>query len=301
MRLSSFNQVIELVKKGQPASVAVAFAHEKHVLETIKQALQLNMIEPHLIGNTDLIKEIADKIGLNLESIAIYQAETEEEAAYLAAKMANEGQVKFIMKGFLNSAPFLKGVLHKDFQLKTGKLLSHLSIFEIPNQNRLIYMSDGGINIDPNMEQKEQILKNAADFLLSIGIVEPRMAILSANELVNEKMKVTIDAQKLAKQGKEGGFGKVKIEGPLPLDLAISKESLKTKGLKSEIDGEADFFLVPTIEAGNILGKSITYFANGKMAGIVLGAKIPLILNSRSDSIEAKLASIALAVLAVQE
>lgn len=300
MRLASFEQVYDIAKNGKPAPVAVAFAHEEHILETIKQALELKMIEPHLVGKIDLIKKVATKIGLNLDRISLYEADTEFAAAYLAAKLANEDRVKFIMKGFLNSTPFLRGVLHKDFQLRTDKLLSHLSIFEIPNQNRLIYMSDGGINIEPNTNQKEQIIQNAVSFLRLIGMAEPRIAILSANELINEKMKVTLEAQELVERGNKGAFGNVLIEGPLPLDLAISKESLKTKGIESKLNGEADFFLVPTIEAGNILGKSITYFANGKMAGIVLGAKIPLILNSRSDSIEAKLASIALAVLAVQ-
>lgn len=300
MRFKNYEEVISQARIGDPVKVSVAAAHDEEVLKAIKQAVELDIIEPYLVGDEEEIKTIANQIGFDLKKFKIIQASTEEEAAFLAAKLADDGETQIIMKGFINSTPFLKGVLSKELHLKTGRIFSHLSAFEIPGFDHLYYMSDGGLNISPDLEQKEQILKNSIEFLHQIGIETPKVALLSANERVNEKMPVTVECEQLSKRGKEGRFGSVIIEGPLPLDLSISKESLYHKGIYSQIDGDADFLLVPTIEAGNIFGKAITYFAKGVMAGVVLGAKVPLILNSRSDSAKAKLASIALSVVATK-
>jgi len=297
MRYRNYDEVIARARIGEPVRVSIAAAHDEEVLKAVKQAVELKMIEPYFIGNEE-IYNIAKQIGFDISGFSMLSAVTEEENAYLAAKLANEDQVQIIMKGFINSTPFLRSVLNKDFDLKTGRILSHLSAFEIPSFDHLYYMTDGGLNIAPNLVQKEEILQNSIEFLRQIGLDKPKVALLSANERVNEKMPVTIDCRILAEKASQGFFGSVVMEGPLPLDLAISKESLYHKGINSEIDGDADLFLVPTIESGNIFGKALTYFANGVMAGVVLGAKVPLILNSRSDSAKAKLASIALAVVA---
>jgi phosphate butyryltransferase len=228
----------------------------------------------------------------------VVAAADEHEACFLAAELAANGKAKAIMKGLANSTPFLKGVLHKDLNLKMNRLISHLSAFDIPSFERIVYMTDGGLNIQPTMEQKKEIIDNAVQFLHCLGLEEPRVALLAANERINEKMPVTVEAQELTSFFQHGYTGKnFLIDGPLPLDLAISEVSLQHKGLQSKLGGKADLLIVPTIEAGNIFGKAITYFAGGTMAGIVLGAKVPLILNSRSDSARAKLASIAMAVV----
>jgi len=300
VRFKNYEEVINKARTGQPVKISVAAAHDEEALKAIKQAVELEMIEPYFVGDEREIIRIADVIGFDIKEFEIINTDSEEEAAFQAAKLANDGEVQVIMKGFINSTPFLKGVLHKDLNLRTGRIFSHLSAFEIPGFNYLYYMTDGGLNITPDLGQKEQILSNSIEFLHQIGIETPKVALLSANERVNEKMPVTLDCHELSKRGKDGRFGSVLIEGPLPLDLAISKDSLYHKGIDSELDGEADLLLVPTIEAGNIFGKSITYFANGVMAGVVLGAKVPLVLNSRSDSAKAKLASIALAVVATK-
>jgi phosphate butyryltransferase len=298
MRFQNFNEVINTAKANPPISLCVAAANDFEVLQAVKEGVQYGIIEPILIGKIDQIAEIAEKIDFDLMPYKIVAAETESEAAYLAAKLAHQGQAKMIMKGAINSTPFLKSVLHKDFQLKTGRILSHLSAFEIPGKEKLIFMTDGGLNIAPNSLQKMEIIINSVDFLTQIGIRNSKIALLAANERTNEKMPVTLEAQEIAQLIQcEIPKGCV-IEGPLPLDLAISKQSLSHKGVTSEINGDADLLVVPTIEAGNIFGKSITYFANGVMAGIVLGAKVPLVLNSRSDCAKAKLASIALGALA---
>ncbi|OEF98843.1 phosphate butyryltransferase [Vulcanibacillus modesticaldus] len=301
MRFKNFEEVIVRAQKGQPVRVSVAAAHDEDVLTAIKQGVELSLIEPFFVGNKKEIQSIAEHMGFDIDPFEIYSTTTETETAYIAAKLADEKKTQIIMKGFINSTPFLKGVLHKDFKLKTDRILSHLSIFEIPGYERLLFMTDGGLNIAPDINQKEQILYNAIEFIHKLGVNTPKVAILTANERVNEKMPVTVEAHRLAQLASEGRFGSAIVEGPLPLDLAISKESLYHKGINSEVDGEADLFLVPTIEAGNILGKAITYFAKGIMAGVVLGAKVPLILNSRSDSAKAKLASIAISVVANNE
>ena len=300
MRFKNYEEVITKARTGEPVRISVAAAHDEEVLIAIKDAVELKMVEPYLVGNKNEILSISRKIGFDISNFEIIATETEEEAAFIAAKLADEGKTQVIMKGFVNSTPFLKGVLHKELNLKTGRVFSHLSAFEIAGFDHLYFMTDGGLNIAPDVVQKEQILKNSIEFLRQIGIEKPKVALLSANELINEKMPVTVECKELADKAKTGGFGSVIMEGPLPLDLAISKESLHHKGIQSEIDGDADLLLVPSIEAGNIFGKSLTYFAKGVMAGVVLGAKVPLILNSRSDSAKAKLASIALAVVSTK-
>lgn len=299
MHFKSFNQVFEISKKSQPVKVSVACAHDEDVLLAIKEAVEEDFIIPILVGNENEIRRLADKLSFSIEEFEIIHTGSDEAGAYEAARLAHIGEAKVIMKGLLNSTPFLKGVLHKDFQLKTGRIFSHLSIFEIPGMDRLVYITDGGLNIAPDEGQKMQIVLNALQFLIEIGLSSPKVALLAANELINEKMPVTVECQNIV-QGIKEQIPHCLIEGPLPLDLAISKESLKHKGIHSDVNGEADLLVVPTIEAGNIFSKGITYFAKGTMAGIVLGAKVPLVLNSRSDSAKAKLASLALAVLAAQ-
>jgi phosphate butyryltransferase len=231
----------------------------------------------------------------------VIPAQTDEQSAYLAAELAQRGAVGCLMKGMINSSLFLKGVLHRDFHLRNGQLLSHLSIFEVPGFSRLLFLSDGGLNIHPNLAEKDSILLNAIDFMRRLGIDTPKVALLAANEQVNEKMPETLDAWQLSQRAQQGHFGSAVVEGPLPLDLAISKEAVAHKGITSKINGEADLLFAPTIEVGNVLGKAITYFGNGVMAGLVLGAKVPLILTSRADSYDAKLASIAFARLAFSQ
>lgn len=298
MRYKNFNEVIAEAQKRPPVKMSVAAAHDRDVLEAVKAAVELGIVEPFLVGNPQKIFEAARELNFSIEKFPIYPAYTEDENAFKAAKLASDGVVHLIMKGFVNSTPFLKGVLHRELQLKTSRVISHLSVFDIPGAEQLVCMTDGGINISPDFEQKKQIITNAVDFLVQIGVDCPRVAILAANERVSEKMPITVEADGLAMVIKKESSHPLLIEGPLPLDLAISRESMLHKGLDSELNGAADLLIVPTIEAGNFLGKAITYFARGTMAGIVLGAKVPLVLNSRSDSADAKLASIALAVVA---
>lgn len=278
--------------------MSIAAAHDLAVLEAVKDAVDLGIVEPIFVGDAPQIAQLAGLMGFSIDKFEILNADNDEEAALISAKLASEKQAQAIMKGLVNSTPFLKGVLKKELNLRTGRIFSHLSAFEIPGTDALLFMTDGGINIAPTFDQKKQIVLNSLDFLGMIGMKNPRTAILAANELVMDMMPVTCEASKLVSELKAESENSLLIEGPLPLDLAISKDSLLHKGIESELDGKAELLIVPTIEAGNIFGKAITYYAHGTMAGIVLGAKVPLVLNSRSDSSKAKLASIALAVVA---
>ncbi|RDU36730.1 phosphate butyryltransferase [Neobacillus piezotolerans] len=298
MRYRSFSDVVEDVRNKKPIRMSIAAAHDLAVLEAVKEAAGLGIIEPILIGDEKQIKQMSGLMDFRVEDFKVIHTDTDEQASHTAAKLASEGKVQAIMKGLVNTTPFLKGILNKELSLRTGRIFSHLSAFEIPGTGQLLFMTDGGINIAPDYCQKKQIVLNALEFLDKVGIACPRTAILAANELVMETMPVTCEAGRLVAELKAEYSKPLLIEGPLPLDLAISKESLLHKGIESSLEGRADLLIVPTIEAGNIFGKAITYYAHGTMAGIVLGARVPLVLNSRSDSAKAKLASIALAVAA---
>lgn len=212
-------------------------------------------------------------------------------------RLVHENRADVLMKGLVDTATFMKAVLNPDFGLRTGELLSHLAAFEVPNFNRIIFVTDGGINIAPTLEEKISILKNAIRALRAIGYTEPKVAVLSAVETVSFKMQSSVDAAILAKMAERNQIKGALVDGPLALDNAVSEEAAAHKGIKSPVAGRADLILVPNIETGNALGKSLTFLAGGLMAGIVVGAKAPVVLSSRADSPLSKLMSIVLACL----
>lgn len=297
MRYAGFDELLDRVKRNGKARVAVAAAADKEVLEAIKLAQDQELIEPVLVGELDQISKIAREIGLSLESALLIQAESPVEAAHKAVDSVVDGNADFLMKGLVNSGDFLKAVLRAERGLRTGSLLTHLAAFEIPGYSHLLFVTDGGMNIAPNLEQKKEILKANLRYLRSIDMDEVNVVVIAANEVPNPKMPATLDAKALYDLGQQGEFPGAVVEGPLALDCAVSQSALKHKGIQSHINGEADLILVPTIEVGNVLGKSIVYFAGGFMAGIILGAQVPIVLTSRSDTARSKLMSLALAAL----
>jgi phosphate butyryltransferase len=297
MQYQNFQQVIDKVKELPKLKVSVANAQDERVLQALKQAVKEGFVEPVLVGSRSEIERAAWEADFDLAGIEIRQADG-LEGPDMAVKLVRGGYCQVLMKGLVNSSAFLKAVLNKEWGLCTGQVLSHLAIYEINGYDRLIFITDGGMNIAPDIETKKQILQNAVNFAQSLGIAQPKVAVLSANEKVSEKMPVTLEAQQLANLAKNGAFGSAIVDGPLALDIAINEESARHKGIKSPVAGHADILLVPDIEAGNILGKSITYFAGGVMAGIVLGAAAPIVMPSRADTPEGKLRSLALACLA---
>lgn len=296
--IQKLDDILEQLKDEKKVVLSVASAQDKEVLLAIKDACEKDIIVPILVGDSKGINEIAEGVGFNLDNIKIIHSENIEEDAEIAVRLVSNNEADFVMKGLLDTSVLLKAVLNKEYGLRTSSLLSHVMIYQVDNYNKLLLLTDGGMNTYPDYEQKEKILLNAIKAAKSLGIEEVKVACLAAKEKVNPKMQATVDADLLSRACKEGKFGEgVIVEGPLAFDLAISKEACEIKGFNSNIQGDADVLLVPTIEMGNGIGKSFTYMANAKSAGVIMGAKAPIVLVSRADSHESKLYSIAYGAL----
>jgi len=294
----NFYQVIEAVKEMPSCRLCVAAANEEAVLEAVRDSRKEGLVDYTLIGPEEKIWRMAMTVSLNLQGIDIIDISDPVEAANRAVREVAEGRADILMKGMVNSADFLRAVLNPDGGMRRDRILSHLAIYEIPGYYRLIYMTDGGLNVSPNLDQKKAIIKNAIEFLHSIGLRAPAVAILSANEKVDPRIQATVDASELKAIAPEEFKGAL-VDGPTPLDVAVSYEAALHKGIDSPIAGKADLLVAPNIEAGNLLGKAIIYFAGGRMAGLVLGASRPVILTSRNEPPMGKMASIALAAYSV--
>ena len=296
--IKRLNDILDNLKGEEKIILSVAVAEDKEVLQAIKDAVEKDIIEPILIGDENKIKLLADDIGFNLIGIKIINSNSIEESAKIAVKLVSTKKADFVMKGILDTSILLKSVLNKEYGLRTDSLLSHVMIYELENYHKLLLLTDGGMNISPDYDQKEKILKNSVQAAKALGMDIVKVACLAAKEKVNPKMEATIHGDLLQRACKEGKFGKnVIVEGPLAFDLAVSKEASEIKGFKSEVSGDVDILLAPTIEVGNGIGKSFTYMANAKSAGIIMGAKAPIVLVSRADSAESKLYSIAYGAL----
>lgn len=296
--INSFEKLFDVAKKNKSMILAVASAEELEVLKAVDSAVEVGLIEAVLFGSIEKIKEIAHNNSINLDKFKLVKAESMEESAKLATKYVREGRADFIMKGLVDTSIFLKAILDKENGLRTDRLLSHVMVYDIPAYHKLLLLTDGGMNMYPNVEKKEQILKNAIQAAKALNINSVKVACLAAKEKVNPKMPATVDADLLKQKGQEGIFGEnVVVDGPMALDLAVSSRAAEIKKYVSPVAGDADIFLMPNIEMGNGIGKTLTYFANANSAGIVLGAKAPIVLISRADTHEDKLNAIALGSL----
>lgn len=299
--IKELKDILDILKKQNQAILSVAAAEDKEVLQAVKDSVDIGIIKPILVGNSEKIKSISKQIKFDLSGIKIINSNSIEESAKIAIELVSSKKADFVMKGILDTSILLKSVLNKDYGLRTDNLLSHVMIYQMENYHKLLLLTDGGMNISPNYEEKEKILKNAIEAANALGIENIKVACIAAKEKVNPKMQATVDGELLQKASIEGKFGKnVIVEGPLSLDIALSKEASKIKGFKSKVSGDTDILLMPTIEAGNGIGKSFTYMANAKSAGVIMGAKSPIVLVSRADSSESKLYSIAYGALIVK-
>lgn len=293
-----FNELKSCDKK---AVLSVAAAHDEEVLLAVKDACEMDIIKAILIGEEDKIRKIASEINFNLDNVEVIDESDLKLCAEEAVKLVSSGKADYVMKGLLDTSIILKEVLNKEYGLRTDSLLSHVMIYEVPSYHKLLILTDGGMNIDPDVSQKKKIADNAIKAAKSLGINTVKVACLAAKEKVNPKMQATLDADELKSMCKDGMFGKgVVVEGPIAFDLAVSEEACKIKGYESEVGGDADILLVPTIETGNGIGKALTYMANAKSAGIIMGAKAPVVLVSRADTHESKLYSIAYGAIATK-
>ncbi|MEW5784487.1 MAG: bifunctional enoyl-CoA hydratase/phosphate acetyltransferase [Bacillota bacterium] len=299
MHFENFHQVIAAVKGYRKCRMCIAAAAEDTVLQAVRESKKEDLVDFVLVGSEEKIWRQAITASLNLEGIEIIDVRDPLEAVHRAVAEVAAGRAEILMKGMINSADFLRAVLHPQSGMRTDRILSHLAIYEIPGYYRLIYMTDGGLNVSPNLEQKKAIVQNAVEFLHAIGMSDPKAAVLTANEKVDPKVQSTVDARELTLAARAGELPGVLIDGPVALDVAINYESALHKGIDSPVAGKADLLVAPNIEAGNILGKAIIYFAQGKMAGLVLGASRPVILTSRNEPAYGKMASIALAAYSV--
>ena len=296
--INKLDDMLKKLKGDKRVTLSVAAAHDEEVLLAIKSAVEMEIITPILIGEENKIREISKEINFDLSKFKIINKGTIEECAETAVKLVSLGEADFVMKGLLDTSVILKAVLNKEWGLRTDSLLSHVMVYEVPSYDKLLVTTDGGMNIAPDYDQKVKILKNAIEATKPLGLKHIKVACLAAKEKVNSKMQATVDARALQEAGERGEFGKdVTVEGPLAFDLAVSKEAAKVKGFKSKVSGETDIMLMPTIEVGNGIGKALTYFAGAKSAGIIMGAKAPIVLVSRADSHESKLYSIAYGAL----
>ncbi|MCX8058139.1 MAG: bifunctional enoyl-CoA hydratase/phosphate acetyltransferase [Spirochaetes bacterium] len=290
-------RLADLLEKTQEKKVkaVIAGSNDEHVLDAIKQATLKNYIVPVFIGNKEETISIAKQIDFDISSYELIDESEENKIAELAIKKVCAEGKSILVKGLINTGIILKYVLDKQYGLNIGNTLSHVAIMEIPGFEKLYFITDAALNIDPTLEQKIDIVKNAVKVANSIGIENPKVALIGANEKVSLKMKATTDAAIITKMAERGEIKNCIIDGPLALDIAISLEALKIKKVSSPINGDADILVVPDIDAGNVLYKSIIYFAKAETAGIICGAKIPVVVTSRSDSALSKLYSIVLA------
>lgn len=293
--LKHLTDLIENAKGQAKKKLVVAACQDEEVLKAVHEAALIGIVEPIIIGDIEKTERIAKELGISIEAYERIDVKDLAEVAKIAVKYVSSGKADFIMKGLIDTSILLKEVLSREYGLRTDSLLSHVMIYEVPAYHKFVFLTDGGMSLEPNLEDKVKIVKNAVKVCKSLGYEKIKVAAIAAKEKINPKMIATVHADELKKMSESGLFEDgVIIDGPLALDLAVSKEAAKIKGYNSEVAGDADILLVPNIETGNGIGKSLTYFANSQSAGIVMGAKVPIVLVSRADSHEAKLYSIAL-------
>lgn len=293
---TSFRQVIEETRRLPEATVSVAAAQDREVLEAIKLAYDQGIAHAILVGDEGKIRSLAEEVGLPSAVPVIHEADVDKAAAR-AVDLIRQGQAQVYMKGALNSGNYLRAALDRDRGLTRGRILSMMAGHELPDGQKLLFVTDGGVSIAPTLDEKKQILLNALEALIAIGIERPKVAVLAANEVVNPKMPVTLVAKAVAEAARLEDFPPCLVEGPLAIDVAASARAARIKGIESQVAGDVDLLLVPDIEAGNILGKALVIYGKAKGAGVILGASHPIVLTSRSESAEIKLNSIALACL----
>ena len=292
-----FHQFLERCKNLPAITTAVVWPMSEVALRGAVEAAQAGLIEPTLIGDGRQMKELAAKTRLDLSSYSILQADDESKAAELAVVMCRAGNAQALMKGSLHTDELLKPAMARDTGLRTARRISHVFIMDTPAYARTLLITDAAINITPELEDKVHIVQNAIDLAHALGIPEPKVALLSAIETVNPKIKSTLDAAALCKMAERGQITGGILDGPLAFDTAVSARAAAIKKLQSPVTGLADILVVPDLESGNMLAKQLEYLGGAQLAGIVLGARVPTILTSRADSAETRLTSCAVAVL----
>ncbi len=280
-----------------PVPTAVAHPCEASALEGAVEAAQRGLITPLLVGPAARIADVAESSAIDLSKFEIIDAPHSHGAAVKAVELVKQGKAEILMKGSLHTDELMSAIVSREGGLRTGRRISHVFIMDVPTYHKVLIVTDGAINIAPTLEDKVDICQNAIDLAISLGLEKPKVAILAAVETVTSKMPATLDAASLCKMAERGQIKGGILDGPLAFDNAISTQAAETKGIKSAVAGDPDILLAPDLEAGNILAKQLTFLANADSAGMVLGARVPVILTSRADSVRSRIASCAVAKL----
>jgi len=294
--IRNFAQLLEAALQRGPKRVAIVGGGQRETLHAARMARGVGLAHCILIDDPERLGAIAHEQGVDLKGMDIIEEGNMVQAAYKAVAMVHADEADLVMNGRALPVELMKAALDRETGLRIGKVLSDVSIFEIPDFERLIFVSDVAIVVSPNLAQKVAIVQNAIDTAIEMGIEEPRVAILAATEMVNPEMPANMDAANLSKMAERGQISGGLVDGPLAMDNAISAKAAEMKGIKSKVAGQADILITPNVESGNILAKAIAYFARGHMAGVVVGAKCPIVMPSRSDPPEQKMLSLALGI-----
>lgn len=292
MVITGFSELKAQFYTLPPKTAVVAAAHDEHTLQAVFSARRDGLIHPILVGHKDEIMAIACRLNEPLDPRQIVEAGNDSDCAAKSVALIRAGEGAMLIKGMLPTGTLLKAVVNREHGIRASSVMSHVAILDVPSYHKLLYITDGGMVVAPDLEQKRQILKNAVDFCHFLGYDCPKAAALCAVETVTPSMPETMDAAALKAEGDRGDFGLCVVEGPIALDLATDAEAAHVKGYHSPVAGDADILLTPSIAAGNLLGKSLYGLARGEMAGIVLGAKVPITVNSRGATAAEKYWSI---------
>jgi phosphotransacetylase len=293
-----YERLLARCRSLEPIATAVVHPCEASALAGACEAADKGIIVPIFVGPTEKIATTAKAAKIDISRFQIVDTPHSEASAAKAVELVREGQAELLMKGSLHTDELMGAVVSKERGLRTGRRISHVFVMDVPTYHKVLIVTDGAINIAPTLEDKLDICQNAIDLAISLGIERPKVAILAAVETVTSKMPATIDAAALCKMADRGQIKNAVLDGPMAFDNAISRKAAKTKGIRSEVAGDPDILLAPDLEAGNILAKQLTFLANADSAGLVLGARVPIILTSRADSVRSRIASCAVAMLA---
>ena len=297
--LKNFKEMAELVKANPVKKrIVLCCAHDEHSLDAVYEAFKEGIVEPVFVGKEDELKAICAEHGNELGDVTIYNEDDDVEAAKKAVALIREGKGDFLMKGRMQTADLLRQVVNKETGLQVGKIMSHVGLFQVPNYHKVVVLTDGGMLLQPDLEQKVKIINNAVDVLHALGYEDPKVGVMCGAEVLNKKAQESVDAAALKEMNQNGEITGCTVEGPISYDIALSKEIAEFKKFDSPVAGEVDAMIMPSMATGNMVGKSWTVSSNGMMAGIIVGAKAPIVLTSRGSSAEEKFYSIVLAAAA---
>lgn len=296
---SEFNDIVRAAVERRPKrTIAIAAAADDKMIHVAQSVSELGLCDVIMVGDKDELEALASADSFDLGKVRVVDEKDPEKLGLTAVGLVSSGEADVLVKGKLNTSDFLRAVLNRDVGLRTGRQLNVIMAYEVPGQKKLFFITDGGMNIAPTLDDKVEIIKNAVPVLHSMGIERPKVALLAANEKVSAKMPATADAAAIVDMAGQGLLPEAVYEGPIAFDVAMRPDAAAEKKIESRISGDVDLFLVPNIETGNCLGKAIGYFGRGQAAGLVIGASKPVVMSSRAASITGKVTSIAWAILA---